>query len=1104
MNYHKLYIALLTLLFGLAGGIVPAAGAENHALLIGIGEYRQRTLQGPPFDVAALAKMLSTHYGFPGENIRTLVNQQAVKSKILHEFELLTQRTRPGDRVFIYYSGHGTSRRDEVMALPLPHATGALVPADFNGSAGQSAEQLLAQLIIGKRDLRPTLQRLDRDREILMVFDTCFSGNTVRAAAAVGPADSSRYLRLSARSVFDAERDIGPFEENLKSEDPYPYHNIFYISASTENEVAKDIRRDTLHLYPTIDGKPHGVLTDSLLRVLAGQRPVDTNRDGQWSQFELYTAVRGDVKRRFKQTPQALPRVGPQADRLNARPFFVRSAAGAEAAFPLPKDPSPGRHVQVQDYRPDYSFSHALVVGIDKYQRWPRLEYAVKDAREMAVLLESHGFQIHLLTDERATLRNILAELKTIGQAADENSRVVFYFAGHGQTEDLPGGRERGYIVPVDADDYDWHRTMLPMDELNRSFKRFKAKHILMAFDSCYSGLGLTRSIKRDSAQNSAYIQKMMRSRSIQILTAGSRSEQAIEAAGHGLFTDHLLAALAGAADINADGYITATEIYATLRPSITRKSYSRQTPQFGYIEGNGDIIFRLTPHRTQSAVVSVDTATSGVDVWAGAVEIGHRLEAGRHRLQARAGQTTIIVKKGGRTLYREQVHLSAHRVFPIRIGAGKAKPQYREAFSLLTIASRKVENYANSIAHDLDHDGREEIVTASGKSLYAFKPSGAVIWEKKFSAPITLNLIDAWNSQPAIGLTALDENKVHLMLANHRGDIIWQHVREITRHHRGKPDGGGRIAELADIDGDGRKEVIALATAQYGSKPRGLIVYDQEAAELWRHAIGPSPQNIVIWPKDRGGPDIIIGTYSPGNGNYEAHNQTSDMQTYVISIDGSGRTNWILRVGDFYNGVGVLLADPAGSGRPSLYAHRYTASFFRQDAGAIYRISRSGKILNQFNAGNSILSVTASQPARDRAGFLYAADNQGNLYKLDAGLKLLQKKALQAGSPAPEIRLVGVHDYAGDGSAGLLFYSFNRLLKNNNPLEPMDPSRNGFCSNLKFQIISQDFSQLQKSVSIAREWRNWRGYAVKAFERPETAYYPFMALSDKIMVYNY
>ena len=148
-------------------------------------------------------------------------------------------------------------------------------------------------------------------------------------------------------------------------------------------------------------------------------------------------------------------------------------------------------------------------------------------AAEIAAVLKQMDFHVFILTNQKATKQNILRQLETIRTSVDANSRVVFYFAGHGQTEDLPGGRERGYIVPVDADAYDWQSTMLPMDQLNRTIKNFKAKHILLAFDSCYSGLGLTRSIKRQPKQDSAYIHKMMQTRSIQILTAGSRSEQA-------------------------------------------------------------------------------------------------------------------------------------------------------------------------------------------------------------------------------------------------------------------------------------------------------------------------------------------------------------------------------------------------------------------------------------------------------------------------------------------------------------------------------------------------------------------------------------------------
>jgi len=755
-------------------------------------------------------------------------------------------------------------------------------------------------------------------------------------------------------------------------------------------------------------------------------------------------------------------------------------------------------------YQPSYSSSFALVVGIDKYHLWPHLEYAVKDAKEMAALMKEMGFQIYVLTDEKATKKNILHKLDTIGRSVDVNSRVVFYFAGHGQTEDLPGGRERGYIVPVDADTYDWKDTMLPMDQLNHTIKQIRAKHIFMAFDSCYSGLGLTRSIKRDPKQDSAYIQKMMRSRSIQILTAGSRSEQAIETEGHGLFTDHLLAALSGTADINTDGYITATEIYATLRPSITRRSYSRQTPQFGYIEGNGDIIFFNQTQKKERSIVSIETRINGIDVWVGTSEIGHRLPVGRHRLAANAGRNTILVKKGGQTLFRKRVLLRANQVFPIQIHPSTRISHPRQPFSMLTIANRDIKNYSNSIAYDLDGDGREEIITASENNLYVFKSEGKVFWKRTFNFPISLNLIDDWNAQPAIGLTALDYDKVHLLLLNHQGEKIWHHTRKITRYYRGKPDGGGKMAKLADIDKDGDKEIIAITSAGSALKPRGIIVYDQRGRELWRYTIGPSPQNIVIWEKDGDRPDIIIGTFSPFDGNHELHNKTSDMNAYVISVDGYGKTNWVTRIGTYYTGVRVLLADLQGDGNQGLYAHKYTAYGYREDEGAVFKISRSGKIIGQLDTQNSILSMIAARSGGNIRQYLYAADKNGNLFKMDDRLNLLQKKSLNTKSTSREIRFVGLHDYDGDGFNDILMYSFKRLLSDKNPLADSGPKNKVFYSDLKFQILSRDFSKEIKSLSIAEEWEKWRGFAVKDFDRPEMPRYPFMALSDKITIFNY
>jgi hypothetical protein len=199
-----------------------------------------------------------------------------------------------------------------------------------------------------------------------------------------------------------------------------------------------------------------------------------------------------------------------------------------------------------------------------------------------------------------------------------------------------------------------------------------------------------------------------------------------------------------------------------------------------------------------------------------------------------------------------------------------------------------------------------------------------------------------------------------------------------------------------------------------------------------------------------------------------------------------------------------VLLADLKGDGTLSLYAHKYTAYNYRDDEGGIYQISRSGCILKRFESDDSILSVITGKSGRRSERRIYAVDNKNNLFKLDNQLKLLQKKNLDANSGSREIRLVGAHDYDGDGVDDILMYSFNRLLFAKNPLTASGPKNKKFYSNLRFQILSQDFTKWIKNVSIGREWEKRNGFAVKDLDRPNGSFYAFMALSDKVMLFNY
>jgi len=240
-----------------------------------------------------------------------------------------------------------------------------------------------------------------------------------------------------------------------------------------------------------------------------------------------------------------------------------------------------------------YDKSFALMIGINNYNSYPPLEFAVADAKAVAGLFRSSGFDtIVTILDEDATRKRILTSLgRHLASKITRNDRLVIYFAGHGQTEDQPDGGKMGYIVPVDANFFNYFSSAISMKELIAIARRIHAKHILCIMDSCYSGLCLSRAGGINSGTQ-GYLQKVGSKRVVQIITAGGKGEQAYEEGGHGLFTKYFLLGLKGEADFDKDDVVTGTELGAYLRPKVSTASQNKQTPLFGRLEGEGEFLF--------------------------------------------------------------------------------------------------------------------------------------------------------------------------------------------------------------------------------------------------------------------------------------------------------------------------------------------------------------------------------------------------------------------------------------------------------------------------------------------------------------------------------
>jgi hypothetical protein len=240
-----------------------------------------------------------------------------------------------------------------------------------------------------------------------------------------------------------------------------------------------------------------------------------------------------------------------------------------------------------------YKDYHALVVGISDYEKWPDLPNAAKDAREVAANLKGLGFSVKLVLDPTSNeMRSALSDVVyTMGN--EKNRALLFYYAGHGETQGLADGTELGYIIPRDCplkskDPIGFDNKAVSMKDIEMLALKVKSKHFLMVFDSCFSGslFNLVRAAPVDISEKSALPVR-------QFITAGGAGE---EVPDQSVFKEVFLRGVSGDADLNDDGYVTGSELGMHLQERVVNYTRGGQHPQYGKINNpkldRGDFIF--------------------------------------------------------------------------------------------------------------------------------------------------------------------------------------------------------------------------------------------------------------------------------------------------------------------------------------------------------------------------------------------------------------------------------------------------------------------------------------------------------------------------------
>ncbi len=266
-----------------------------------------------------------------------------------------------------------------------------------------------------------------------------------------------------------------------------------------------------------------------------------------------------------------------------------------------------------------YTDSWALCIGINNYSNQNQLETAVNDATEIEeILIKDFGFpqeNVKVLLDKDATKQNILKEYLTFINITAQDDKLIFFFAGHGNTLNGHHGNT-GYLIPQDAtnDISTWIR----WDEITKSADLIPAKHILFILDACFSGIAFLRSPIYTSSR---FMNDMISRFSRQAIASGKANQSVSDGngplAGHSIFTGYLIKGLKGDA-LDPQKIMSANMLMNHVYQKVAHDQNSLQTPHYGTIDGDGDFMFTypaiIQPEMTESSDIIYEIKGSHSD----------------------------------------------------------------------------------------------------------------------------------------------------------------------------------------------------------------------------------------------------------------------------------------------------------------------------------------------------------------------------------------------------------------------------------------------------------------------------------------------------------
>jgi len=222
---------------------------------------------------------------------------------------------------------------------------------------------------------------------------------------------------------------------------------------------------------------------------------------------------------------------------------------------------------------------HALIIGVQEYSdpAFRDLENPISDANKLyETLTKFYNFDsanIVFLANPKNT--DITLALENKFNTLSPNDNLLIFYAGHGFWDSK---FKQGYWLPADALENN-RGTWLSNSTIRDYMRAISTKHSLLITDACFAG-GIFNS--RDAFPDATKaINKMYDLPSRKAMTSGAMNQVPDKS----IFIEYLIKRLLS----NQENYISAEQLFASLKLAVINNSPQDQVPQFGEVRETGD-----------------------------------------------------------------------------------------------------------------------------------------------------------------------------------------------------------------------------------------------------------------------------------------------------------------------------------------------------------------------------------------------------------------------------------------------------------------------------------------------------------------------------------